>query len=91
MDEPASAIEAACSRLEVSHEQTARYLVESPFAAFAAGLHAGDAVRRTGRLVPLIWSQFHPVSSDSRICGNSWAGIPDTSVGIPVQAKAAKT
>lgn len=42
MDEPASAIEAACSRLEVSHEQTARYLVESPFAAFAAGLHAGD-------------------------------------------------
>lgn len=48
MDEPANAIEAACSRLEVSHEQTARYLVGSPFAAFAAGLHAGDVCHSGG-------------------------------------------
>ena len=41
MDELANAIEAACSRLEVSHEHTARYLAGSPFAAFAAAIHDG--------------------------------------------------
>ena len=40
MDELATTIEATCSRLEASHEHTARHLTGSPFAEFATGIHA---------------------------------------------------